>query len=109
MAFDQNLATRVENYLIDKGFIEEKPMFGGLGFILNGNMACGVHKEFLIVRVGPDEYKNSLKKEFTREFDITGRSMTGWVMVEPEGYADDENLQKWIDLGLKFAATLPEK
>ena len=109
MGYDQALATRIENFMIDKGFIEEKEMFGGIGFLLLGNMACGVHEEFLIVRVGPDEYVNALNKPHTKEFDITGRSMSGWVMVGPEGYDKDEDLHKWLELGLKFAATLPEK
>ncbi len=77
--------------------------------MLNGNMACGVHKEYLIVRVGPDRYQDALAQNHTKVFDITGRPMTGWVMVAPDGLVDEGNLQHWIQLGVDFANTLPPK
>ena len=84
-------------------------MFGGVGFIVKGNMACGVHKDALIVRVGPERYEEALARPYTRPFDITGRPMKGWVMVEWEGYKSDEDLQGWVQQGIDFALTLTPK
>lgn len=84
-------------------------MFGGISFLLNGNMCCGVWKEFLILRVGPAAYEELLAQEFVRQFDITGRAMTGWVMVEPPGFADPADLKSWVDLAALFAGSLPPK
>ena len=109
MAYDETLALRVSTVLRDLPGLTEKKMFGGVGYLLNGNMACGVHKDFLIVRVGPDHYQESLEKEHTKVFDITGRPMTGWVMVALQGCTDDEVLYIWIQQGLDFASTLPAK
>jgi hypothetical protein len=77
--------------------------------MLNGNMACGVHKDWLIVRVGPEKYPELLEKPNVREFDMTGRPMKGWIVVEPNGYADDRELSEWIGLGVDFARTQPAK
>lgn len=84
-------------------------MFGGVGFLLNGNMCVGVWKDFLILRVGPQKYEAALAEPFAREFDITGRVMKGWVMVEPEGFEWDDDLQNWIQLALRFVRTLPAR
>lgn len=84
-------------------------MFGGVGFLLNGNMCCGVWKEFLILRVGTDMHSELLRKEFVREFDITGRAMRGWIMVEPEGFKDRRALRRWIQHAIDFVQTLPAK
>jgi TfoX/Sxy family transcriptional regulator of competence genes len=107
MAYHENLASRIDVALGDLPGRTSKKMFGGVGYLINGNMACGVHKDFLIVRVGPDHYQAALEKEYTKVFDITGRPMTGWVMVAPQGCADDEALRTWIQQGLDFASTLP--
>jgi len=109
MAYDESLAKRVSAALGDLPNLAEKKMFGGVGYLLNGNMACGVHKEFLIVRVGPERYLQVLEQSHTKMFDITGRPMTGWVMVAPEGCAMEADLQNWVRQGLDFAATLPVK
>ena len=109
MAYDETLALRVSTALASLSNLAEKKMFGGVGYLLNGNMACGVYKEYLIVRVGPDHYDEALEKEHTKVFDITGRPMTGWVMVTPQGCAADDDLQSWVRQGLEFAATLPPK
>jgi len=84
-------------------------MFGGIGFLLGGNMCVGVWKELLIVRTGPDGYEDALDQPHVRKFDITGRVMTGWVMVAPGGLETDEDLKAWVKLAAKFAASLPEK
>ena len=84
-------------------------MFGGVGFMVQGNMACGVHGDGLIVRVGPEEYQRAVMEPHTRPFDLTGRPMKGWVVVVPEGYASDDDLRTWVQDGVDFALTLPAK
>ncbi len=109
MAFDDNLAARIRDALARKRGVEEKRMFGGVGFLLNGNMLVGVWKDSLIVRLGPDNYDDALLEPDVREFDITGKPMKGWVLVGPEGVQNDEQLTGWIDLALKFVKALPAK
>ena len=82
MAYDEALADRVLKALSDQPDLVEKKMFGGVGYLLRGNMACGVHKDKLIVRVGPAGYEEAISRPHTAPFDITGRAMKGWVMVE---------------------------
>ena len=84
-------------------------MFGGVGLLLNGNIACGVLNDDLIVRVGPDNYGPALARSATREFAITGRAMRGWVVVGPDSTESDTELAAWIDHGISFALTLPPK
>lgn len=109
MAFDEGLAERVREHLGERPGLEEKRMFGGVAIMLNGNLACGILNDDLIVRVGPDNYETALAKPGTREFDITGRSMKGWVMVGPDGVEADTDVAAWIDLGISFALSLPPK
>src|SRR5437763_8229396 len=109
MAFDESLAARIRDALARKRGIEEKKMFGGIGFLLNGNMLVGVWKNSLIVRVGPDGYEDALLEPHVKEFDITGKRMKGWVLVEPEGVEDDEHLTNWIQQAVKFVGKLPGK
>lgn len=109
MPYDEMLAARVYTALGSFPGLEEKKMFGGVGFLVNGNMACGVHKNDLIVRVGAAKYKEALSRSHTRVFDMTGRSMTGWVAVEPEGCASEADLKSWVEQGLVFAKSLTGK
>jgi TfoX/Sxy family transcriptional regulator of competence genes len=109
MPFDEDLAKRVRPLVSRRKGFSEKQMFGGIGFLLSGNMCCGVWKEFLILRIGPDAYEKTLEEPFVREFDITGRSMTGWAMVEPDGVAVDEDLKEWVQQAIKFCRSLPAK
>ena len=109
MAYNEMLAQRVFAGLTDTPGITEKKMFGGVGYLVNGNMACGVNKDDLIVRVGPVAYEDALAEDYTRPFDFTGRPMTGWVVVEAAGYRSDESLQAWLVRGLSFAQSLPPK
>ena len=80
-----------------------------VGFLLNGNMLVGVWKDSLIVRLGPEEGDETLREPHVREFNITGRSMKGWVLVAPEGIEDDEQLIGWIQRAVKFVGKLPGK
>jgi TfoX N-terminal domain len=109
MAFDEALAERIRSRLARRKGIEEKKMFGGIGFLLNGNMLVGVWKELLIVRLGAEDGDEALKEPHVRVFDITGRPMSGWVLVDPAGVADDRALGGWIERALKFVRTLPAK
>jgi TfoX/Sxy family transcriptional regulator of competence genes len=109
MAYDEGLAQRVREALGEMQGLVEKKMFGGVGFMLQGNMACGVYQESLIVRVGAEKDQEALGKAHTRPFDITGRAMKGWVMVDAAGYESDAGLREWVQLGTDFAMTLPLK
>ena len=109
MAFDESLATRIRAALARKRGVEEKKMFGGVGFLLHGNMLVGVWKNSLIVRLGPDSYDDALLELHVREFDSTGKPMKGWLLVEPEGIEDDDQLKGWIERALKFVKALPAK
>ena len=84
-------------------------MFGGVGFLLNGNMLVGVWKDSLIARLGPDEGEAALREPHVRAFDITGKPMKGWIMVEPEGVEEDDQLKDWIQRARKFVGKLPKK
>jgi len=109
MAYDEGLAQRVREVLSVRDDIAEKKMFGGLSFLLQGNMAVGVIGEELIVRVGPHDYEEALSHEHARAFDFTGRAMSGWVVVEAPGFEQDEDLTDWVLRGVGFAGTLPPK
>lgn len=109
MAYDAGLAERVRPLLRRRKGFSEKKMFGGVGYLLSGNMCVGVWKKFLILRVGPDYYETALSDPYAREFDITGRAMRGWVMVEPAGVEADADLLEWVDQAVKFVRTLPVK
>ena len=84
-------------------------MFGGIGFLGQENMCCGILNEDLIVRVGPDQHAAALAIPNVRLFDFTGWSMKGWVMVSADGYEEDAALRSWVEQGLAFALTLPVK
>ena len=109
MAFDENLAARIRKALARKMGVEEKKMFGGTVFMLHGNMLVGVWKDSLIVWLGPDNYDDALLEPQVKDFDITGRPMKGWVLVEPEGVENDEQLKEWIEWATIFVRALPTK
>ena len=109
MAYSKSLAARIRQAVAQRKGIEEKKMFGGVGFLLHGNMLVGVWKESLIVRLGLEHGVGALAEPHVKEFDITGRAMKGWVMVESEGIEDDEQLNDWIGRAAMFVGTLPAK
>lgn len=109
MAYDEEAARRVRSELSGLPGLTEKKMFGGVGFMVLGNLAVGVNGPNLMVRVGPARYPEALAQSHVREFDLTGRPMKGWVLVLPAGYASDGDLQHWVQQGVEFALSLPGK
>ena len=109
MAFNEALAERIRRGLARKKGIEEKTLFGCIAFLLHGNVVVGVWKNALIVRLGPDEAEVALREPHVRAFDITGRPMRNWVVVEPEGVEADDQLSGWVQRAVKFVGKLPAK
>src|SRR5262245_25450592 len=109
MAYDETLAARIRSSLSGKKGLEEKKMFGGVGFLLNGNMLVGVWKDSLIVRLDQKDSDAALKEPHVKEFDITGRPMKGWILVEAVGVEDDDQLKDWIARAVNFVRKLPAK
>ena len=108
MAYDLKLAERIRSELNGMPFVEKK-MFGGVGLLLNGNLACGVNKDNLIVRVDPEKHTALLKKPHAKPFDLTGKPMKGWLLVDADGVKTDKQLSAWVKEGVEFALTLPPK
>ena len=109
MAFSESLAARIRDALPLSPTITEKKMFGGIGFFLNGNMLAGILRDSMIVRLGPEQGPEALQKPHVSEFNITGKSMKNWVVVEPDGIDSDQQLKHWIDQARAFVRTLPAK
>jgi hypothetical protein len=110
VAYDEDLANRIREQLADEAGLTEKAMFGGLAFLLNGNMAVGISSTAeLMVRVGPDDNDDALSFPHARPFDMTGRPMNGWILVAPAGFDSDADLGAWVQRGVRFARTLPAK
>lgn len=109
MAYDEGLAERLREVFQDRPGVEEKKMFGGLAFMLNGHMCCGVLGETLMARVGPEQYEDLLAKPHAREMDFTGRSMKGFVYVDPQGTESDADLIAWVLACQSFILSLPPK
>ena len=110
MAYDEKLATRIRTLLADREGVQEKTMFGGIAFLLNGNMACGVNGTDMIVRIAPAETDDALAEPGVRMFDLSGgRPMKGWIMVAAENTTKAKDLRRWVDRGTAYAATLPPK
>src|SRR5262249_35868294 len=109
MAFDESLAARIRDALARKKGVEEKKMVGGVGCLVHGNMLVGVWGDPLIVGLGPDEGDEALKEPHVNKFDITGRPMKGWGLVEPQGVEGGDQLSGWIERATKFVKTLPAK
>ncbi|RIQ26291.1 TfoX/Sxy family protein [Jiangella rhizosphaerae] len=109
MAYDEGLATRIRDIVADRLDVAEKRMFGGIAFLVNGNMACGVHHDDLMVRLPADEHEAALGEPGARPFDMTGRPMKGWLVVDAAALAEDDDLRRWVGRGLDFAGSLPPK
>lgn len=109
MAYDEGLAERVREQLLDVSFVTEKKMFGGLVFMVNGNMLCGVMSERLFLRIGPHAYEAALAQPHAQPMDFTKKKMVGFIYVLPDGLEADEDLAAWLNRGLDFAGRLPPK
>jgi len=109
MAFHEALAERIRQGLATQEGVTEKQLFGCYCFLLHGKVCTGVWKRSLLVRLDPDDYVDAFKEPFVKEFDITGRPMKGWVVVEPPGVATDEQLTNWLRRAVVFVAKLPAK
>jgi TfoX/Sxy family transcriptional regulator of competence genes len=109
MAYSKSLAARIRQAVGQRKGIVEKKMFGGVALLLDGNMLVGVWQNSLIVRLGPDQGAAALSEPNVRPFDVTGRPMKGWVIVEPDGLDTDRQLSAWIERALDFVSTLSPK
>jgi hypothetical protein len=109
MAFSASLAARVRQSLGHDRAIEEKRMFGGLGFLLRGNLLVAVWGTGLIARVGVEPAAEYLRQQFVRPFDVTGKPMKGWIVVDAEGLDTDAELAAWLERARDFVETLPPK
>jgi hypothetical protein len=96
MPYDGTLADSIRRLLAPQKTLVEKQLFGGLAFLLNGNICCGAWKEFLILRLGPDVARQVLSEEHARPFDITKRPMRGWAMIELAGWRNEAALRRWV-------------
>ena len=109
MAYDEKLAGRIRTALGKRKGLQEKQMFGGIAFLLNGNMCVGVHQNELMVRLAADETDKALAQRHTKLFDLTGRPMKGWILVQPAGLATAAQLGKWVKVAAMYAGSLPKK
>ncbi len=109
MAYSKSLVERIRHLVSRQRGVTEKKMFGSVCFLMNGNLLVGVWKDSLIARVGRDAYEAALQEEHVRVFDVTGRPMTGWVIIEPDGIDSDHQLKHWIEQATLFVRTLPAK
>jgi TfoX/Sxy family transcriptional regulator of competence genes len=108
MAYDEALAERVRAELAGEDALTERKMFGGLAFMLHGNMACGIVKDELMLRLGPEGADRALDEPHVREMDFTGRPMTGMVYVARDGL-DPAGLRRWVGEATAYVRTLPPK
>ena len=109
MPYDKTLAERMRPMMLPRNGVSEKNMFGGIAFLVHGNMCCGIWKDLLVIRLSVDEAKMELKKPHVRVMDITGKPMKGWLFIEHGGYKKDADLFLWVEKAFSFASSLPVK
>ena len=109
MTFNEITASKIRDAMKSTPGVSERNMFGGVSFMLEGNMCCGVIEDNLVVRVGPGTYEATLQEPHTRPMDFTGRPLKGFVYVDPAGYEAPSALLGWIERGVAFVRTLPRK
>jgi TfoX/Sxy family transcriptional regulator of competence genes len=109
MEFDEALADRIRDLLGPRADVTEQKMFGGIAFMVGGNMAVGVINDDLMIRLDPADAERALTEPHTRPMDFTGRPSKGMVYVDPNGTTADDDLGPWVDAGADFAASLPPK
>ncbi len=109
MAYDEALAARIRETLQGQDAVTERKMFGGIAFMVGGNMACGVIRDDLMVRVGPEAHDAAVAQPHVRPMDFGNRPMRGMVYVAPDGVRSTEELARWVHAGAAMAASLPPK
>jgi TfoX/Sxy family transcriptional regulator of competence genes len=109
MVYNETLADRIRAIVGDGPGLTERKMFGGIAFMLNGNMFCGITRDDLIVRVGSDLFEEALRRPGARPAEMGGRPMKGMTFVAPEGYASDDELRGWVEQTLEYSRSLPAK
>ena len=109
MPYNLDLEYRIDRLANRFGEVTKKKMFGGVGYLLNGNMCFGIHEDYLIVRTSIEKANDLLKEEYVKLFDITGRPMKGWVTVSPDYVEIEDKLQEMMGLGIDFVKNLPPK
>ena len=109
MPYNTELEYRIDLLTDRLGDITKRKMFGGVGYLMNGNMCFGIHKEYLIIRTSKEKAEELLKEEYAERFDITGKPMKGWVMVSPDYVETDDKLLEILELGTDFVKSLPPK
>lgn len=109
MAYSEELVQRIRDEIGDHPALVEKQMFGGIAFMIQGNMSVGVAGDELMVRVGKENDEDALAKPHVRPFDLSGRPMAGWVLVRADGTTADADLAAWIETGVAYAESLPAK
>ncbi len=109
MVYDEGLAQQIRDELSDRPGYSEKKMFGGLCFLVNGNMACGVTTNKVMLRIGKENYEEVMSKPHMTEMDFTGKPMRGMVYIDEEGSNDEDIVRKWVDYTYDYAFSLPPK
>ena len=109
MAYDAKLAQRVRNALKSSKGVTEREQFGGVAFLIRGNVACGIIGDDMLLRVGPDRHDEAMKSKDAKPFSLTGRPSKGWILIRPAGLKSPATLKKWVHMGVDFAMTLPPK
>ncbi|NVB80793.1 MAG: TfoX/Sxy family protein [Kofleriaceae bacterium] len=107
MSYDERTAARIRTLLGKRRDVVERKMFGGLTFMVNGAMCCGITSDALVVRVGPAAYERALAEPHARPMDFTGRPLAGMIYVDPPGYRTDRALARWVQRGLDFVLQRP--
>jgi TfoX/Sxy family transcriptional regulator of competence genes len=109
LSYDPEAVERVRQLLSGRDGVVEKRMVGGLSFLVNGNMCCGITGTALMVRVGAEGREPALREPHVRPMQFAGRELSGFICVEPAGFAADDALATWVQRGLSFVARLPAK
>ncbi|MFC1964668.1 TfoX/Sxy family protein [Chloroflexota bacterium] len=109
MGYNQDLEDKIDRLIDRIGELDKKKMFGGICYLINGNMCFGIHRESLVLRTTPKKAEELLRSEYVTPFDITGKPMKGWVLVSPDVLETDDQVLEMLILGVSFAETLPKK
>ncbi len=109
MPYDEELDDRISRIVAGWEKTDPRKMFGGVCYTMDGHIVCGVHRDYLILRLGQARAEQALESKHVRDFDITGRPMKGWVMVEKDGFPSDAALEEWLLEAKEFVSTLPPK